>query len=274
MTYEYPHYKLYNDPLSAVLCQVRFSRVRKMDELIAAIQDRLRRVGYPEDVSGVVQQISLLAAPGQPAQPQVNAQKRDEFRSKDNRWSLTVADDMIALVTTAYDRFAGFRNRIEEALRIVDEVAELHHGQVRRIGLRYIDVIDPQPGETFRDYLQGSLHGPKTTVITGPEEVMHLESIGRTRIGHFILRITQNDQGLLVPPDLIFRPMTHKQQVSPGKLITLVDSDHFVEGSWDYDLLSILETADALHAGINSAWFTDFITAHALSVWRAERVED
>jgi len=274
MNYEYPRYKLHNDPLTAVLCQIRFSRIRKMADFIPAMQDRLRRIGFPEDASGVVQQISLHAAPGRPAQPQVITQKRDEFRSKDNRWSLTIADDMIALVTTAYDRFTGFRARLEEILRTADEIAEIRHGQVHRVGLRYIDIIDPRPGETFRDYLQTGLHGPTTSVIKGTDQLLHLESIGRTEIGHFVLRITQNDQGVLVPPDLIFKPMDHKQTATPGKLITLIDSDHFVQGRWDYDLPSILETADALHAGTNKAWFTDFITDHALKAWGAERVTD
>lgn len=272
MLYDYPHYKLHKDPLAAVLVQVRFSRVRKMGEFIPAIQDRLRRAGYPEDASGVFKQISLLAEPGQPVQPQVIEQQRDEFRTKDNRWSLTVAEDMIVLVTTDYDRFSGFLARLEEALQILDEIAEIHLGQLHRVGLRYIDVIDPAPGETFRDYLQGSLHGPRSSVFTGSEQLLHLESIGRTGVGHFILRITQNDQGALVPPDLYFRPMVHKQQVGHGKLVTLVDSDHFVEGTWDYDLSSILETADTLHAGINKAWLEDIITPHALKVWGAERV--
>ncbi len=272
MIYDYTHYKLHKDPLAVVLAQVRFSRVRKMGEFIPTIQNRLRRAGYPEDASGVFKQISLRVEPGQPGQPQITEQKRDEFRSKDNRWSLTVAEDMIAVVTTAYDRFADFLAHLEEALQIVDEIAEIHHGQVHRVGLRYVDVIDPEPGETFRDYLQGSLHGPRSSVFTGPDQLMHLESIGRTDAGHFILRITQNDQGVLVPPDIYLRPMVHKQQVARGKLLTLVDSDHFAEGTWDYDLPSILETLDTLHAGINKAWLEDIISPHALEAWGAERV--
>lgn len=272
--YDYPRYKLHNDPLSVVFCQVRFSRVRRVRELIPIIQDRLRRVGYPEDTSGVVQQISLSPAPGQDTQPRMLMQERNEFRSKDNRWGLTIAEDMLALVTTAYDRFEGFRGRLEEALKILDEVAELRHGQVHRVGLRYIDVIDPGPDETFRDYLQESLHGPKTDAITASEQILHLESIGPTRIGNLALRITQNNKGALVPPDIIFKPMNHKQEVSAAKLITLVDSDHFVQGGWDYDLPTIVQTVDNLHAVINEAWFNDFVTEHALKVWGAERVTD
>lgn len=276
MIYDYPRYKLHNDPLSAVLCQIRFSRVRKMAEYIPAIQDRLRRSGYPEDASGVVQQISVVADPSHAMQPQVFTQKRDEFRSVDNTWSITIGEDMIALVTTAYDRFAGFLERLRAIISVVDEIAEIHHGRIHRIGLRYVDLIDPPEGQSYMQFLQESLHGPKSTVLTGQQQAMNLESIGTTKVGRFILRITQNDQGILVPPDLIFKPMHHKQTPAPGKLITLVDSDHFVENpeGWPFDLDSLLKTADVLHAGINKAWFTDFITEHALKHWEAERVSD
>ena len=49
MTYNYTHYKLHQDPLSLVLCQVKFSKVRKIPELIPQIYDLLRKEGFPED---------------------------------------------------------------------------------------------------------------------------------------------------------------------------------------------------------------------------------
>jgi len=240
-----------------------------MPEFIPAIHDKLRKEGFPEDVSGTVQRVVIT--PG--GAPQITTQKRDEFRSRDNQWSLTIGEDMLALITTAYDRFQGFADRLKRSLEIIDQVAEIHNGRVQRIGLRYVDVIDPRPNETFRDYLQNSLHGPKSSVITGPEHWLHLESVGRTALGTIILRITQNDQGVVVPPDIIQKPMVHKIKVEVGKLITLIDTDHFLEGAWDYDLAKIMSTADDLHAGINAAWFNDLVTSHALNAWEAQHVE-
>jgi uncharacterized protein (TIGR04255 family) len=246
-----------------------------MSLYIPTIQDRLRRSGYPVDASGVVQQIAVVANPGQSPQPQIITQQRDEFRDKDNTWSITIGEDMVALVTTAYTGFAEFRRRLEENLGLLDEIAELRLGRIHRIGLRYIDVIEPKAGENFRQYLQTSLHGPVTTVFEG-SDYLHLEAIAKTKIGRFIVRLSQNDKGVLVPPDMIFRPMRHKQKPVAGRTITLVDSDHFVENQegWDYDLASVLQTADELHGGINKAWFSDFITDHAKTAWGAERVAE
>lgn len=268
MTYTYNHYKLHNDPLSLVLCQIRFSKVRRMPEFIPQIHDLLRKEGFPEDVSATVQQVVIT--PG--SQPQIIERKQDEFRSKDNQWSLTISEDMLALVTTAYDRFEGFANRLRRCLEIVDQIAEIHHGLINRIGLRYVDVIDPMPDKTFRNYLQPSLHGPKSAVFTALDQWLHLESVGQTEIGTMIVRITQNDQGIVLPPDIVHKPMKYKMKIDAGKRITLIDTDHFVEGSWDYDLESIMKTTDDLHGTINNAWFNDLVTKEALDIWGAQHV--
>lgn len=256
--------KLHKDPLSLVLCQIRFSRVRKMAEYIPAIQDRLRRNGFPSDVSGLLQQVLLTAAG-----PQTIQTKQDEFRSADNTWSIAVGEDTLVLITSNYDRFAEFAEKLRLAIETVDTTAELRHGQITRIGLRYIDVIQPQPGETHRNYLQTNLHGPQSAVFT-KGQLMHLESAGQTDLGTMILRITQNNQGRFVPPNIVLKPLRHKQVPQPGQLITLIDSDHFVEGEWPFSLKAIIETVDHLHRGINTAFFRDIITPHATTVWKAE----
>lgn len=267
MSYNYNHYKLHNDPLSLVLCQIRFSKVRRMPEFIPQIHDLLRKEGFPEDVSATVQQVVIT-----PSGPQVTEHKQDEFRSKDNQWSLTISEDMLALISTAYDRFEGFSNRLKRSLEIIDQIAEIHHGLIQRIGLRYVDVIDPRPGETFRDYLQPSLHGPQSPVFSDEKQWMHLEFVGKTEAGTMIVRLTQNDQGIVLPPDIIHKPMKQKMKIDAGKIVTLVDTDHFVEGSWDYDLESIMSTTNELHEAINAAWFNDLVTKEALQIWGVENV--
>lgn len=269
MTNNYPRYKLHQDPLSLVLCQIKFSKVRRMPELIPQIHDLLRNQGFPEDVSSTMQQV-IIPPDGV---PQIIPRQQDEFRSKDNKWSLVISEDMLVLITTAYDRFEGFVDRLKCSLEIVDQVAKINQGLVNRIGLRYVDVINPQPGETFRNYLQPSLHGPTSSVFTDLNNWLHLESVARTALGTMIVRITQNDQGIVLPPDIIHKPMIYKIKAEAGKIITLVDSDHFVEGSWDYDLANILDTTNELHQAINTAWFNDLVTPEALTIWGAEDVK-
>lgn len=269
MSYEYPRLKLTRDPLSLVLCQIRFSAIRKMPDFIPEIQNRLRRKGFPNDASGQGQAF-VITQGSEGAKADAKALRRDEFRSKDECWAVVIAPESLALVTSAYDRYHGFHEQLLMILQEVDAVAELHLSQIHRLGIRYIDVINPQEGETFRDYLKEPLHGLQTDVFLDNAQVIQSQTIGRTRMGTFSIRIWQNDQGHLVPPDLLQgKPMPMRMNVGHGRLITLVDSDHFVEGAWDYNVSNVLSTLDGLHQGMNRVWFNDVIKPHALHVWGA-----
>ena len=269
MSYEYPNLKLSKDPLSLVLCQVRFSAIRKMPDHIPDIQDRLRRKGFPIDASGSGQTLVVTQGP-EGMQTDVKPIRRDEFRSKDGHWSVSIGIDALSLVTTAYDRYKGFSEKLELCLQEVNAVAELNLCQVLRIGIRYIDVIEPSENETFRDYLKEPLHGLRSDVYLGGKQVIQSQTIGSTKMGTMSVRIWQNNHGQLIPPDILQgKPMPTLASAEPGKLITLVDTDHFVEGTWDFDIPKVLETSNALHQGANRAWFNDVITPHALNKWGA-----
>lgn len=270
MSYDYPRYKLTRDPLSLVLCQLRFSAIHKMPDFIPDIQDRLRRKGFPDDASGTGQTLLIKKGPDG-VETDAKPVRHDEFRSKDGHWAVVIEPSSIALVTTAYDRYRGFAEALRLILQEVDEVAELNLGQVHRLGIRYIDVIDPGEGETYRDYLKQPLHGLQSDVFVDDGQVIQSQTIGRTALGTLSVRVWQNNQGQVIPPDIHQRkPMPMSVTVDNGKLITLVDTDHAVEGAWDYDLENVLETADELHKVVNRVWFNDTITDHALAVWGAE----
>jgi uncharacterized protein (TIGR04255 family) len=268
--YDYPHVKLTHDPLSLVLCQVSFSAIRKMPTFIPEIQDRLRRKGFPNDASGTGQNLVLTQSP-EGVKTEALPMRRDEFRSKDERWAVVIAADGLALLTTAYDRYSGFHEHLLLALQEVDAVAELRLGQINRLGIRYIDVIEPAPGETHRDYLQATLHGLQSDVFIGDGPVIQSQTFGRTLLGTLAVRVWQNNTAQVIPPDILLgKPMPMNFSVPAGKLITLIDTDHAIQGAWDYDLPKVLATMDALHEGINRAWFRDIITPHALTTWGAD----
>jgi uncharacterized protein (TIGR04255 family) len=263
-------YKLHQDPLMLVLCQVRFSRIRKMRDFLPDIQDRLRRIGFPEDASTTLQRIRF--EPGK--QPELVPTPHDEFRSKDGAWGVVLGEDMLALATTCYDRYHGFAGRLGQALEIVDQVAALREGSVLRLGLRYVDVIAPVAGESWRDYLRPSLHGPTSEVFQPDQPFINLEYHGETPHGRMTLRINQNNQQGVVPPDAMVQPMKFRRDYPEGQLLTLVDTDHYLEKAWDFSIPDLLEALDHLHQDSNKVLFDNLITEHALQAWGAERVAD
>jgi uncharacterized protein (TIGR04255 family) len=153
-------------------------------------------------------------------------------------------------------------------------VAALQQGSITRVGLRYIDAIVPKPGETWRQYLQPTLHGLASPVFEGSEPLLGMEFHGQTHTGRLTIRITQNEQGQLVPPGTLVQPMAFRQQDLGTQLLTLIDSDHYVEGSWDFNMKELLDTVNALHMGINTVFFENIVSEHALIAWGAEHVAD
>ena len=144
---------LSNQPLVLVLGQVRFSPVRQMSDYIPAIQEEFRRYGFPIERAGKVQQLILGPAGGVPVQ--VVEEQRWEYRTRDETWSILVMQDCVVLQTTAYGRFEDFADKLRHALGTV--LAKTEHdrlGVVQRVGLRYVDVVQPREGEDFRFYLR------------------------------------------------------------------------------------------------------------------------
>ena len=136
-------------PLVLVLCQVRFSPVRQMEQYIPAIQDVFRRNGFPIERAGKVQQVTF--GPGDGAPVQVVEQQRWEYRNREETWSIIVMQDSVIQQTTAYTRFEAFAEQLKLCVHtVLAESEQDRFGVVQRVGLRYVDVVRPRSGKGYR----------------------------------------------------------------------------------------------------------------------------
>lgn len=259
---------LSKQPLVLVLCQVRFSPVRKMGEYIPEIQEEFRRHGLPIESAGKIQQLAITASGIQSIQ-----QERWEYRTKDEKWSVAVMQDSVVLLTTAYERFEGFAERLERAVRTVLEKTEQDQlGLVQRVGLRYIDLVQPRDGEDYRLYLRSGFHGAADEVFCAGTHRLHIQSLGRTKVGDnegtMILRITQNDQGLDLPSDLVDWAPAHTSRARPNELVTLIDTDHVIEGKFNPDAGWVVARTWELHDHLIETFHNHIVTEKAIEVWR------
>jgi uncharacterized protein (TIGR04255 family) len=255
-------------PLVLVLCQARFSPVRKLAEYIPAIQEAFRRQGFPIERAGKIQQVNIT-----PGGVQVVEQDRWEYRTKDERWSVTLLQDSVALQTTGYERFEGFAEQLATAVRTVLKTTEQDQfGVVERVGLRYINVVQPRDGEDYRVYLRDGLHGVSDEVFRTRSHRLHVESVGRTQVGDaegtMIVRVVQNDQGFDLPPDLVGGAPKHESRAKPGELVTLIDIDHYVEGKFDPDTDWVVSRAYELHDQLIETFHKHVVTEQAVEIWR------
>ena len=261
---------LSRQPLVLVLCQVRFSTVQ-MGDYIPVIQEEFRRGGFPIERAGKVQQ--LIFGPGGGAPVQVVEQQRWEYRTRDETWSILVMPDSVVLQTTAYERFEGFAERL---LRAVDTVlAKTEHdrlGVVHRVGLRYIDAVRPRANQDFRFYLRSGFHGVADDRFQSGTHRLHVESIGKTQVGDvagtMVVRVVQNDQGLLLPPDLVGGAPKQRSSAEAGELITLIDIDHYVDGNFDPDVQWVVAAAYEMHDQIVETFHEHVVTAEAVAAWK------
>jgi uncharacterized protein (TIGR04255 family) len=259
---------LSKQPLVLVLCQVRFSPVRMMGDYIPGIQEAFRRHGFPIERAGKIQQLTIT-----PSGVHAVEQDRWEYLTKNEQWSVSVFQDSVVLQTTAYDRFEGFAEKLEAAVKTVLEQTEQDRlGLIHRVGLRYVNLIRPHDGDSYRDYLRPGFHGASDAPFAAGSHRLYVESIGRTDVGDtpgtMVLRVVQNDQGSQLPPDLIGSAPTIRTRINAGELVTLVDMDHFIEGNFDPSADWVTARVYAMHDHLIETFHEHVVSARAIEVWR------
>jgi uncharacterized protein (TIGR04255 family) len=242
-----------------------------MAEYIPAIQEEFRRSGFPLERAGKVQQ--LVFGPGGGVPVQLIEQQRWEYLTKEETWSIIVMEDNVTLQTTAYEKFEDFAQRLMRAMRTV--FAKTEHDQlgvVQRVGLRYVDVVQPRAGEDYRFYLRPGFHGVADEVFKTESHRVHVESAGKTLVGDvsgtMVVRVVQNDQGFSLPPDLLSAAPKHVSRAKAGELITLVDMDHSIEGTFDPDADWVVARAYDLHDHLIETFHEHVVTKGAIEVWK------
>ena len=132
------------NPLTEVLCQLRFPPILKIDsQAPASFQDQIRRKFplYEErtdiDLPSYFPEEFAKSMKGQmnikPAYP------LHDFISEDRIWKLTLSRDFIALATKQYRTWDEFKEKLLYAIAPLREVYE--PSSYTRVGLRYSDEI-------------------------------------------------------------------------------------------------------------------------------------
>ena len=181
--------------------------------------------------------------------------------------------DSVILQTTAYTRFEEFAERLKLCVHtVLAESEQDRFGIVQRVGLRYVDVVRPQAGKGYRFYLRPGLHGLPDEVYPLGRHLVHIESRGSTVVGGdagtMVVRIVQNDQGFVVPPDLLAAAPKLPQRVEAAELVTLIDMDHYVEGTFSPDSEWIVARTYEMHDDIIETFHEHVVTPEAIEEWK------
>lgn len=241
-----------------VLTQVKFSAVMALEKFIPDIQEQLRHKGFPRFVQGQMQEIMLT--PNSP--PKFSVTDRYEFQDKDERVGIVLTTNSVAVQTNSYASFEQFEDIFTTALIVVNRVLRI--GLWERIGLRYVDLVRPSENETLGQYLNPGLVGIDPKSVGVKHWTSRFEQKGTTELGTLVTRCTQLPQ--ILPPDLFPSTLKYSVALKPDEIATLLDFDHFVERSEDFDTRRVVSIIGELHNSVDLA-FRNSVTPYALERW-------
>ncbi len=190
-------------PLVEVVCQLRFPPILKIShQEPVEFQDKIRakyplfettRAQLPSEISHVVQQLGL------PLQSDVAY----NLKSEDQRWSLSLTKDFIALTTSSYERYEQFKQRLEEALEIFEDIYQ--PSSYTRIGLRYQDLIirsklgieNKDWSELIAKHIASELNEPNfsSSIQTIVKRLALKTEIGHINLNHGLVNVKEAQGG-------------------------------------------------------------------------------
>jgi uncharacterized protein (TIGR04255 family) len=129
------------NPIEEVICQVRFPPILRIDSEVAVFQEAIR-AEYPlygeEPVAipgiQIPAEFAEMMRAGRPG-----PKPAQRFLSADQRWTVSLTRDFVALSTGRYEQWEEFRGRFAQVLGIIEQI--FRPAFYTRIGLRYRDVF-------------------------------------------------------------------------------------------------------------------------------------
>ena len=257
--------KMGHAPVYFALAQVKFNPLAALDSYVPAIQERLRKAGFPDFQQ--LQVASLVISGQQFAKPSVAT--RFLFLNAEKTSGFSLDQGGLAFQTADYDTFEPFLATLLQGLEIVHAEAGLNYSE--RVGIRFLDAVCPSGVESVSDYLQ-----PHVLALSDrlpDRELEHSLSETRTRLGKSVLLsraviIRQTNSGVAFPDDL--QPVSVRLAEKFAKVTgsyAVLDTDSWIEDRQSFNLPLLEQTCKSLHSNIWRS-FELMVTPYALEVWK------
>ncbi len=211
------------NPLVEVICQLRYPTVFKIG-IEAPVQfQEVVRTNFPiAQQKQIVSQVppELLSLLPEGVSRNLPSMPAYDFTTRDGAWTITLTRDFVALTTRNYERWEGFRDRLQIALNALQEAYSVPF--FVRVGLRYQDVISPSVvqmpnvawSELLNPYIAGEL--ADDNIAGDVRERLVVSLLQLKEYGAFV----RLQHGLVM-----YQSDTHKQ----AELCYLIDADLYTE---------------------------------------------
>lgn len=255
---------LKNPPVYLTLAQVRFNPVLKLADFLPSIQESFRQAGYPDFDRQQIVSIQLTAQNGQPPTPTPVQHERFIFGNIEKTHSFLLDGQSLTLQSTNYGHFEALSACFQSGLDIVNDAVKLSFTE--RVGLRYLDRVMPQAGETIEQYLFEQLHGLNAR-LQGKPLYSYTEAMNEVGNIKLLSRVAIQDGPLAFPPDIQPSNMHILERFTSyvGKS-AILDNDGFIEGREAFSSTAVAAHLDAIHKVIGTAFRTT-ATPYAFEAW-------
>lgn len=260
-----------NAPLAFVLAQVRFSQqpdgfTEKFQE---AIQNLMPHQLMPA-VAAPLMQVSIeIGDDGTQKQSMTPIGTLFNLVATDGRMLVRIAPDSLTLAVTSYTDSTDFRNLW---MPMVNELNNIDMtGSINRLGLRYVDFVVPQPGESVEVYVASPWNLEGVTSLPGAIEELpglnfSMMDVGFAK-GRMRLQFMRGFGKPNLPADL--QGMLEPEAVAmerPDGQSAVIDMDRWIEGQWSVRDDNLQADFSTMQADLSGA-FKHMISDYAKSCW-------
>ena len=263
--------KLADAPVYFTIAQVRHNPILSMQDYLVAIQESMRRAGYPDykrvpNLQIVLPQVTS-GEPSQVSTPTAQQIERYLFSTLDGTRGFIVEPGAFSLQTTEYETYEAFSEEFFKGLRIIHDTVKLDYTE--RVGIRYLDAVVPPTEKEVAEYLVPGALGISSVL---PDSVQVTQSFSETDIltpaGTLIARAIVRNGPLGFPIDLQPLGLNVAERFSKIHGVhAILDTDASYLGREKFDAGTLQSRLKALHDVIGTAFWAT-VTDRAKEAWR------
>lgn len=259
--------KLKLAPVYYTVAQIQFNPIEEMGNYLNTIQPAFRRLGFPDFKTQAIQRLVLpfnIAEGGNVVPPTITSQPRYSFGDINGTESFTLETSSLAFQTTNYDVFTSFSGKFLDGLKILHSAVPLNF--VERLGIRYLDAVQPTTNETLTEYLTSEVLGLSGKLSGTPT---HSESVTvmNDDVGQLLSRVIISSGKVGFPMDIAATaPKINERFTKTEGRHAILDTDASYTQRFAFSLEDVTKHLDTLKIKITQS-FEATVTAYAKEIW-------
>jgi uncharacterized protein (TIGR04255 family) len=263
--------KLNHAPVFYALAHIQFTQVSQLLQFFPAVQQGLASAGFAEVIMGEQALISFKQTPDAPPEVSNTRIPRFSFLAAGRTEGFIFLHDALVYHTTRYDTWETFAERLSLGMALVQST--IQPGQLRRVGLRYLNAVVPAEGETLDTYLVKEVLGMQSQLDGKLQHAMS-ETIMQTSLGNLVCRVFSGDvvdSPPFLPAELMPLELELDEQFRAlNGRIAVVDIDHYsLFEEREFDLAYSSKVLNDLKSSIETT-FRRASTPEGMAIWESK----